>query len=166
MRIAGVDPGTIRTGIAIVESSGRQAALLFSGTVHTDAAKPIAERLQVIYTELKQVFETWSPQVLAIESVFYQKDFKAAVKVGEARAAAMLAARAFDIPVVEYSPARVKESICGNGRAAKEQIQFMARHILNYRGTLSADSADAAAIALCHVHSQKFLQIQKEHAHV
>jgi crossover junction endodeoxyribonuclease RuvC len=166
VRIAGVDPGTIRTGIAIVESEGRHAALLFSGTVHTDSIKPIAERLQVIYTELKQVFETWAPQVVALESVFYQKDFKAAVKVGEARAAAMLSARAFGVPVVEYSPARVKESICGNGRAAKEQIQYMVRHILNYRGTLSADSADAVAIALCHVHSQRFRQIEKEHAHV
>ena len=167
MRIAGVDPGTIQTGVGVLEDSGKgRPALLFARTISADRQKSIADRLEVIYTELKSVFEEWKPEVVAIETVFYQKDFTAAVKVGEARAAAMLAAKANGIPVVEYPPARVKQSISGNGRAAKDQVQYMVRHILNFRGPLSADSADAIAVALCHFHSRKFDQIRREAAHV
>ncbi|MBI3999396.1 MAG: crossover junction endodeoxyribonuclease RuvC [Candidatus Omnitrophica bacterium] len=166
MRIAGVDPGTIQTGVGILEDSGKQPVLIFSRTIHAGGSKAIADRLEIIFTELKAVFEEWKPDVLALENIFYQKDFKAAVKVGEARAAAMLAASMSRIPVVEYPPARVKQSISGNGRAAKDQVQYMVRHILGFRGPLSADSADAIAVAICHIHSKKFAQIQKEAAHV
>ena len=166
MRIAGVDPGTIQTGVGIIEDNGKQAALVFSKTVHAGRVKSIAARLEIIYTELKSIFAEWKPEVVALENVFYQKDFKAAVKVGEARAAAMLAANANGIEVVEYPPARVKQSICGNGRATKDQVQYMVRHILNFRGPLNADSADAIAVALCHSHSRKFHKLQKEFARV
>ena len=162
MRIAGVDPGTIETGVAILEDGGRQPELLFASAIHAGREKTIATRLEKIYTDLKSTLMEWKPDVLALENVFYQKDFKAAVKVGEARAAAMLAASANQIPVVEYPPARVKQSVCGNGRATKDQVEFMVRQILGFRGPLSADSADAAAVALCHSHSRKFDQIRKE----
>ena len=166
MRIAGVDPGTIQTGVGILEDSGKQPVLIFSRTIHAGRSKAIADRLEIIFTELKAVFEEWKPDVLALENIFYQKDFKAAVKIGEARAAAMLAASMSRIPVVEYPPARVKQSISGNGRAAKDQVQYMVRHILGFRGPLSADSADAIAVAICHIHSKKFAQIQTKAAHV
>ena len=166
MRIAGVDPGTIETGVGIIEDSGKRPVLIFSRTIHAGRSKEIAPRLEIIFTELKAILEEWKPDVLALENIFYQKDFKAAVKVGEARAAAMLAASLNGIPVVEYPPARVKQSISGNGRAAKDQVQYMVRHILDFRGPLSADSADAIAVALCHSHSKKFAQIQKEAARV
>ena len=162
MRIAGIDPGTIETGVGIVEEGVKQPALIFSRTIHAGSAKPIAQRLEIIFTELKSVFEEWKPDVVALENIFYQKDFKAAVKVGEARAAAMLAASMSGISVVEYPPARVKQSISGNGRASKEQIQYMVRQMLNFRGPLSADSADAIAVALCHLHTQKFERVLKE----
>ena len=166
MRIAGVDPGTVETGVGIIEDSARQPTLVFSKTIHAGRAKSIAARLEIIYTELKSIFEEWKPSVVALENIFYQKDFKAAAKVGEARAAAMLAANANKIEVVEYPPARVKQSICGNGRATKDQVQYMVRQILHFRGPLSADSSDAIAVALCHFHSQKFHKIQKEFARV
>ena len=166
MRIAGIDPGTIETGVGILEDGGRQPTLGFSHTIHAGRAKSIAARLGMIYRELKSIFAEWKPEVVALENVFYQKDFKAAVKVGEARAAAMLAANANGIEVVEYPPARVKQSVCGNGRATKDQIQYMVRHILNFRGPLSADSSDAIAVALCHFHCQKFYRIQKEFTRV
>jgi len=166
MRIAGVDPGTIETGVGILEDNGKQAVLVFSRAIHAGRVKSIAARLEIIYTELKSIFEEWKPEVVALENIFYQKDFKAAVKVGEARAAAMLAANANGIEVVEYPPARVKQSICGNGRATKDQIEYMVRQILHFKGPLSADSADAIAVALCHAHSRKFRMIQKEFARV
>jgi len=162
MRIAGIDPGTVETSVGIVEDRAKDAVLLFSQTIHAGQAKSIAKRLEMIFAELKSILAEWKPDIVAIENVFYQKDFRAAVKVGEARAVAMLAATLNQIPVVEYPPARVKESVCGNGRASKEQIQYMVRQILKFRGPLSADSADAIAVALCHVHSRKFHRLQEE----
>ena len=162
MRIAGVDPGTIETGVGIIEVNGKTPAVLFSRSIHANRAKTIAERLEIIYTELKITFEEWKPEVLALENVFFQKDFKAAIKVGEARAVAMLAASLSRIPVVEYPPARIKQSICSNGRASKDQIQYMVRQLLNFKGVLTADSSDALAVALCHFHSYKFEQLKKQ----
>ena len=166
MRIAGIDPGTIQTGVGILEDGGKQPVLIFSKTIHAGKEKLITGRLEIIFTELKLIFEEWKPEVVALENVFYQKDFQAAVKVGEARAAAMLAASASKIPVVEYPPARVKQSVCGNGRAAKDQVQYMVRSILRFRGPLTADSADGIAVALCHSHSKKFNRLQKDLMHV
>ncbi len=166
MRIAGVDPGTIETGVGIIEINGNRPTVLFSCSIHAHRAKTIADRLEIIYSVLKTTFEEWKPEVLALENVFFQKDFKAAVKVGEARAVAMLAATLNRIPVMEYPPARVKQSICSNGRATKDQIQFMVRQLLNFRGPLTADSSDALAVALCHYHCYKFERIKKEFSHV
>ena len=162
MRIAGVDPGTIETGVGILEDLGKGPVLIFARAIHAGRAKEIALRLEIIYNELKAIFQEWKPDVLSLENIFYQKDFKAAVKVGEARAAAMLAATASGIPVVEYPPARIKQSICGNGRATKEQVQYMVRQVLHFKDPLSDDSADAAAVALCHFHAQKFIRLKKE----
>ena len=167
MRVAGIDPGTINTGLGILDEKGSGSELVFSGTIRPGQAKTLAERLLIIYRELKTAFAEWRPDVMALETVFFQKDFKAAVKVGEARAAAMLAAAESGIPVVEYPPARIKQAICGNGRAAKEQIEYMVRQRLGLKGTLSKDSADAIAVALCHLQSYKFEQLKKRHpAHV
>ena len=163
MRVAGVDPGTINTGLGVLEEKGSRTRLLFSGTIRAGAGKPIAERLGVIYHELKAAFGEWKPDVVALETVFFQKDFKAASKVGEARAAAMLAATECGILVVEYQPARVKQAICGNGTAAKEQIGYMVRQILGLKGSLSKDSADAIAVGLCHLQTDKFNQLKKKH---
>jgi len=151
MRIAGVDPGTVHTGVGILDTTEGPAKLVFSGTIHADAKKHIAERLRIVFSELKVAFEEWKPDIVALENVFYQKNFKAAVRVGEARAAAMIAARSMNIDVVEYAPARVKQAVCGNGRASKDQVQYMVRHILDLRGSLSVDSSDAIAVALCHL---------------
>ena len=167
MRIAGIDPGTINTGLGILDEKGSAPVLVFSGTIRPGQSRPLPERLLMIYQELKSAFTEWRPDVMALETVFYQKDFKAAVKVGEARAAAMLAAAECDIPVVEYPPARIKQAIGGNGRASKEQIEYMVRQRIGLKGTLSKDSADAIAVALCHLQSYPLDQLKKRHpAHV
>ena len=154
MRIAGVDPGTIHAGVGILEVLNGKPKLIFSGTIHSKRDQHVSIRLEVVHRELKAVFEEWKPDVLALENIFYRKNFQAAVRVGEARAAAMIAARSCGIPIVEYPPARVKQAVCGNGRASKEQIQYMVRHILNLRGPLTVDSADAIAVALCYVNME------------
>ena len=166
MRVAGIDPGTVETGVGILDEQGKQPVLVFSRTIHAGREKSIAARLEIIFHELKAIFEEWKPDVVALENVFFQKDFRAAIKIGEARAVAMLAASLNGISVIEYPPARVKQSVCGNGRAVKSQIQYMVRGILQYRGALSADAADAAAVALCHLHSHRFDQIRKGFARV
>jgi len=167
MRVAGIDPGTINTGLGVLDEAGSGAELVFSGTIRPGPAKPLAERLSIIYRELRSAFDKWRPDVMALETVFFQKDFKAAVKVGEARAAAMLAAAECQIPVVEYPPARVKQAVCGNGRARKEQVEYMVRQRIRLKGSLSKDSADAIAVALCHLQSYPFDALKKKNpAHV
>jgi crossover junction endodeoxyribonuclease RuvC len=166
MRIAGIDPGTIRAGVGLLDVKGSHTNLIFSGTIHADQSKPISERLRVVFLELKVVFEEWKPDVVALESIFYQKNFKSAVKVGEARAAAMIAARLCGIDVCEYPPARVKQAVCGNGRASKDQVQYMVRHILNLKGPLSTDSSDAVAVALCHFQMNRSKQAKKAQVYV
>ena len=156
MRIAGVDPGTIHAGVGIIDASNRHLTLLFSGTIHAARHKRVSIRLELVYTELKALFEKWQPDVVALENVFYHKNFQSAVKVGEARAAAMIAARSCGISVVEYPPARVKQAVCGNGRASKEQVQYMVGHLLNLRRPLDPDSADALAVALCYLNMKSF----------
>ncbi len=166
MRIAGVDPGTLETGVGIIEINGKAPTVLHCHTIRAGRAKTISDRLSIIYTELKLIFEEWKPEVLALENVFFQKDFKAAIKVGEARAAAMLAASLSRVPVVEYPPARVKQSVCSNGRASKDQVQYMVRQLLNFKGTLTNDSSDALAVALCHFHCHKFERLKSQLSHV
>ena len=167
MRIAGVDPGTIVTGIGIIEETSKGTpSLVFSRAIQGGSDKAIAVRLEVIFQKLKAVFEEWKPEVVALENVFFQKDFRAAIKVGEARAIAMLAATVSGIAVVEYTPAQVKQSVCGNGRATKDQIQYMIRNLLKVREVLTADAADALAVALCHSHSRKFNHIREAFSRV
>ncbi len=155
MRIAGIDPGTIRSGIGIIESGSGGTTLLFSNTIHAGAHRPLSERLRILFDGFQNAFEKWKPDVVVLENVFYRKDFKAAIKVGEARAAAMIAAEISGSEVVEYAPARIKQSVCGNGRAAKDQVQYMIRHLLKLRETLPPDSSDAVACALCHLNTVK-----------
>jgi len=158
MRVAGIDPGTLNTGIGILEQDERRNfKLIHTETIKVSAKKTLPERLRIIYGGLKEVFTIYRPHVVALETVFFQKDFKAAIKIGEARAVAMLASVDQAIPVEEYSPARVKQAVCGNGRAQKEQVQFMVKQILRIRDNLQPDSADALAIAICHYHTSQWL---------
>lgn len=99
--------------------------------------------------------ERYQPEMMALENVFYGKDVRALVKMGEARAAAMLAAAERGIPVIEYPPARVKQAITGNGQASKIQIQHMVKHLLRLKEVPPVDAADALAVALCHLQTSR-----------
>ncbi len=153
MRILGVDPGTQRTGAGVIEAHGNRYQRVYSETLSAPKSASASQKLKAIYEFLSGVMTRFSPDVLALENVFYSKDLKAMVKIGEARACAMLAASDCGVNVVEYAPARIKQAVSGNGRATKEQVQQMVRRLLNLKELPPPDSADALAVAICHLHS-------------
>lgn len=153
MRILGVDPGTWKTGIGVIETQGNRYQLVFESVIAVKGNLPIAKRLLQIYQALVKCIRDYKPEVLALENVFFGKDLQAMVKIGEARSCAMLAAAESNIDVVEYPPARVKQAVSGNGRATKEQVQHMIKTLLNLKEAPKSDSADALAVAICHVHA-------------
>ena len=156
MRVMGIDPGTHRTGFGILESSnGRDYTLVICGTIRAASKDPIAKRLLHIFESLQKNIRSYQPDVVALETLFFAKDIRAVERIGEARACAMLAASKQGIEVIEYAPTEVKKSVTGNGRAAKEQIQFMVKRLLNLKESPAPDAADALAIAMCHLHSSK-----------
>lgn len=155
MRVLGVDPGTHRTGVGILEPDGQKYRLVHFGTLRAPSKAPVAERLFEIFNALQTVIEQYQPSVMALETLFFAKDIQAVERIGEARACAMLAASKQGIDVIEYAPTAVKKSVTGNGRAAKEQIQFMVTRLLGLKDSPAADAADALAIALCHLHSSR-----------
>jgi crossover junction endodeoxyribonuclease RuvC len=156
MRILGIDPGTQVCGYGVIETSGADARALDYGTARGRGTS-LPARLKVIYDGLQEVMERHRPDVVAVEGVFYQKDVRAAIKIGEARGVALLAAASRGVEVVEYAPAEVKKAVTGNGNASKPQVQQMVRVILRLREAPSPeDAADALAIAVCHFHRLPF----------
>lgn len=154
MKILGVDPGTWHTGIGVIEASGNRYGLLHFEVIHQNRNAPLAERLKKIYDGVQEVLRVYEPSVLALENIFFGRDLRAMVKIGEARACVMLAAAQRGVDVVEYPPARVKQAVCGSGAATKDQVQFMVRKLLNLQTALPADGSDALAAALCHLHTR------------
>ena len=154
MRVLGIDPGTLKMGVGILESDRSRYELVTFESVSLSKNLPLPERLREIYKQVENYIEEYRPGVMALENVFFGKDVRALVKIGEARASAMLAAAERGIPVVEYPPARIKEAISGNGRASKIQIQQMIKHLLHLKTPPPVDAADALAVALCHLQSQ------------
>jgi crossover junction endodeoxyribonuclease RuvC len=142
-------------GIGILETQGREPKIVYCGIIRANSKDPIAKRLLHIFDSLQTVIQSYQPQVMALESLFFAKDVRAVERIGQARACAMLAASKQGIEVVEYSPMIVKRSATGNGHATKEQVQFMVTKLLALKAAPSLDASDALAIALCHSHSAK-----------
>ena len=153
-RIMGVDPGVVATGFGVVEM-GRDGFIhyLGSGVVRPRRMLAFSHRLQQIYHGLCQQIEKFGPQLMAVESPFYAKNVKSAMLLGQARGVALLAAAEAGVDVQEYSPLEVKQAVVGYGRAGKEQVQAMIRALLHPPAGLTADAADALAVALCFAHS-------------
>jgi crossover junction endodeoxyribonuclease RuvC len=153
--VLGVDPGAGTTGYGVVAREGGGAvSLLECGVIRTDTAHSIARRLKDIYVGIGEVIERCSPDVMAVEGVFYGRNVRTTVVLGHARGAILLAATMRDIPVVEYSPAEIKNAVVGHGRAVKSQVQFMLQQMLRLKTPPQpADAADGVAVALCHCHA-------------
>ena len=150
MRIMGIDPGTIKMGVGLIEKQANKITPLFYTTLHVAAKKGIHERLKTIYNESIKIFDEWKPDIIALEDVFYGKSFRSAIRIGEARSAVILAAMNKNIAIVEYAPAKVKSAVSGSGRAVKVQVQNMVKHILRLKELPPFDSADALAVAITH----------------
>ncbi len=157
MRVFGVDCGTEYTGYGVVEvdESARVPRLrhLCAGAVKLHKKDRAPERLAQVYSELTALLHLWQPEVVAIEEVFFSANAKSALKLGQVRGVAMLAAANCGLPVAEYAPLTIKSAVVGYGLAAKEQVQFMVARLLELdEAPKPADAADALAIAICHIH--------------
>jgi len=155
MRVMGIDPGTHRMGFGILESVGRDYKLVICGTIRAASKDPIAKRLHHMFESLQKNIQSYKPDVVALETLFFAKDIRAVERIGEARACAMLAASKQGIEVIEYAPTAVKKSVTGNGRATKEQVQFMVKRLLSLKEAPALDASDALALAMCHLHSSE-----------
>lgn len=164
MRVFGIDCGTEVTGFGVVESddSGREPRLVCKtfGAIRLAKTKPLPERLLQVFSQLNEQMVRWQPEVVAIEEVFYSVNAKSALKLGQVRGVALLAAATQQLPIAEYAPLRIKSSVVGYGLAKKEQVQFMVARLLALAELPQpADAADALAVAICHIHTaQTFLQ--------
>ncbi len=148
--ILGIDPGSTITGYAVLEG-GAQPRLVVADCVRLPKAA-FAVRLGLIFERLTEVIQTYKPDEMAIEDVFMARNAASALKLGQARGAAICAGAALGLPVSEYTPTQIKSAIVGRGRADKVQIQHMIGILLAVPKRLQADAADAAAVALCHAH--------------
>ena len=165
MRVFGIDCGTEITGFGVVESDSgaRQPRLVCRamGAIRLKKTKTTSERLEQVFRELTAELERWQPDTVAIEEVFYSVNAKSALKLGQVRGVALLAAACQKLPVAEYAPLKIKSSVVGYGLAKKEQVQFMVARLLNLAELPEpADAADALAIAICHIHTAETLALQ------
>ena len=169
MRVFGIDCGTEITGFGVVESIDSAAlpktVCLTCGAIRLSKAKQLPIRLAELHRTLSAELIRWQPEVVAIEEVFYSINAKSALKLGQVRGVALLAAAELELPVAEYAPLSIKSSVVGYGLAKKEQVQFMVARLLNLPELPQpADAADALAIAICHLHTAQTLALQETRA--
>lgn len=154
IRILGIDPGSLFTGYGVVDYDGQRLAHVTSGCIRV-AGSDFGARLREIFQGVVAVLKEFGPQELAVEKAFVHKNADSALKLGQARAAAICATLESNLPLHEYSPREVKLALTGKGSAAKEQVQHMVKILLGLQGRMQADSADALAVAICHAHSRR-----------
>ncbi|HXY97960.1 MAG TPA: crossover junction endodeoxyribonuclease RuvC [Steroidobacteraceae bacterium] len=153
VRILGLDPGSRRTGFGVVECRDGRLTLLAQGCLDVSAAAP-AVRLRMIFEGLAQLFGEHTPGEVAVERVFVSRNVDSALKLGQARGAALCAVPG-GVPVFEYAPRAIKLALVGSGGAEKFQVAHMVRVLLAVPGPLTADAADALAVAVCHAHARR-----------
>ena len=161
--ILGIDPGSRITGYGVIKKEGRKLTYLGSGCIKAytstkeNGENLFSERLQIIFAGVSELILQFSPELFAIEEVFMGVNPGGALKLGQARGAAIVAATSSGLPVAEYSARQIKQSVVGTGAADKSQVQHMVKTLLKLPGTPQADAADALAVALCHAHSSELL---------
>lgn len=160
MRIIGIDPGIAITGYGIIEKEGNRFTPVDYGKVTTSAGQDTCKRLVSVYNDLIRIFEIYNPQCAAVEELFFNKNAKTAMVIGQARGVAILAAANAGLDIYEYTPLQVKQAVVGYGRAQKKQVQYMVKLLLNLKEIPRPDDvADALAVALCHGSSSKLQAI-------
>jgi crossover junction endodeoxyribonuclease RuvC len=153
VRVLGIDPGSACTGYGCVQTDGTRHQLIACGAINIPLARPFPNKLHTIHAELTALLAKLRPDCVAIENLFHAVNARSALKLGHARGVAMLAAVEAGLPIVEYTPAEVKQAVVGYGRAEKQQVQAMIQLILGLAMPPSPhDASDALAIAICHIH--------------
>jgi crossover junction endodeoxyribonuclease RuvC len=154
--VLGIDPGTVATGWGVVEASGNALRHLGHGTINSSSAEPQGVRLSRIYRGLAKVLLEYQPDNISLEKLFFAKNVQSALKLGQARGVALLAAAEHGIPVHEYTAVEIKSAVVGFGHATKQQVQMMIASLLRVAGRVPADASDALAAAICHLNRQSF----------
>lgn len=154
MRILGIDPGSRLTGYGIIEDSPRGYRYIASGSIRIKADY-FPDRLKQIFDGILEIVDNYQPEQMAIEQVFMHKNADSALKLGQARGAAICAVQTKGLPVFEYAARQVKQAVVGKGAADKIQVQHMVKILLNVQGELSLDASDALGIGICHAHYQQ-----------
>ena len=165
MLVLGIDPGTAITGYGLVKGEDDSLTLVDYGAIITSSDQPLPERLQHIYRELTALIEDRQPTAVAVEELFFSKNVRTALSVGQARGVSLLASANAGLPIHEYTPLQVKQAIAGYGRATKDQVQQMVKMLLALDSVPQPDdAADAIAVAICHIHSAKLTAMLREEA--
>ena len=155
-RILGIDPGSRITGFGIIELSNKKLSYVESGCIRAGDGD-FAGRLKTIFDGVREIVEIYGPTEVAIEQVFMHRNPDSALKLGQARGAAICAVMAMGLNINEYTPSEIKKATVGKGNAAKDQVQHMVQALLKLPGMPQADAADALAVALCHNHTSQTL---------
>jgi crossover junction endodeoxyribonuclease RuvC len=149
VRVLGIDPGSRRTGFGVIDCNGSELAYVASGTIDVTAGE-FTQRLRTIFERMRELIGEYQPTEIAVERVFVSKNADSALKLGQARGAALCAVLGGDTRIFEYAPRAVKRALVGHGAAEKAQVAWMVRRALAFEGRLTADAADALALAVCH----------------
>jgi crossover junction endodeoxyribonuclease RuvC len=156
MIIMGIDPGLASTGYGVIEKKGDKLRPLGYGGINTSSRKPLSSRIDKIYCEVKELLESYKPDLLVLEELFFNTNVRSAMLVGQARGGILLAAAHAGVEVEEYTPLQVKQSLVGHGRADKKQVEYMVRALLSMQEEIgSSHASDALALAICHAHRER-----------
>lgn len=156
MIILGVDPGTMTTGYGVVEKISSGINFIHAGKVELSGIQFIHERIHRIFLSFIEIIKRFNPQELAIEDVFFAKNVKSALRIGQARGAVLIASAECGLRIYEYTPLEIKKAVVGYGRATKEQVRSMVKNILGIKDNLGFDESDALASAICHAHWSRY----------
>lgn len=154
--ILGIDPGSRITGYGVIQQKGNKCHYIASGCIRTKG-DTLAPKLDMIFNGVSEIIQQYQPTEFGIEQVFMAKNADSALKLGQARGAAIVAATQADLYVCEYSARQIKQAVSGTGGATKDQVQAMVVQILSLSGRPQADAADGLAIAICHAHTAQSL---------
>lgn len=157
IRILGIDPGSRLTGYGVIDMDGQRAVHVAGGCLRVAALGSLGERLHAIYEGVSGIINRYHPEEMAVEMVFMSRNADSALKLGQARGAAIVAGAARGLPVHEYTPTQIKQAVVGRGHAEKVQVQHMVRVLLCLTEMPAQDAADALAAAICHGHIRQGL---------
>ncbi len=162
MIVLGIDPGTASTGYGLIQGISGKKSILDYGVIKTPSHEKMPKRLLCIYNEITRLVNHYKPDVIAVEEIFHQKNSKTAITVAQGRGVVLFSAAKAGLTVAEYTPLQVKQAVVGQGNADKMQVQYMVKKILLMKEIPRPDdAADALAVAICHLHSYRMLNLNK-----